>query len=82
MDGKPAKVYPENNSFIIEFTMPDHDTEVHVEKDSSIMVMPAKKEQEKKKEIKTDDDSPKVICPDCKALVPDIKYCMECGFKL
>ena len=46
------------------------------------MAMPAKKEHEKKKEIKTDDGSPKVICPDCKALVPDIKYCMECGFKL
>ena len=47
-DGKPAKAYPENGSFIIEFTMPDHDTEVHVEMDSSMTAMPVKKLKHRK----------------------------------
>ena len=45
-------LFDDDGSFIIEFTMPDHNTEVHMERDNSMTAMPVKKEQEKKKKRK------------------------------
>ena len=80
VDGKRIVADPEKDTFVIEFTMPDHDIEVYAEKNSSMTRRIV--QNIRRPAVLAKNDQSMVICPSCGTSVLDAEYCAEYGYEM